>query len=272
MTADRADSGLQIAMLSRPGARERNEDACGHWGQGRGPQEGPVCVALADGAGGHGGGDVASQTSVAAVLEAFSASPACTPGWTRELMALANRAVVARQASSDATRDMRSTLVISIFDPARGEAIWGHVGDSRLYCFRDGRILLRTRDHSLYQSMIDAGIADPADRSEGIQRNVLTASLGSLDGFDADVLPDPFMLATGDAFLMCSDGFWGLNADSDMEAALQRAHTPQAWIGELAERIASQGRAGQDNYSAVAVWYGTPDFRTRIMPGATADA
>ena len=56
---------------SRRGGRERNEDACGHWGRSKPGQDGPVCCVLADGAGGHGGGDVASQTAVAAVLEAY---------------------------------------------------------------------------------------------------------------------------------------------------------------------------------------------------------
>ena len=262
-----ADTDLKIAMVSRPGGRPRNEDACGHWGRGKRGQEGAVCCVLADGAGGHGGGDVASQTAAAAVLEAFAARPVCSPGWVGELIDLANRAVVARQPSSDATRDMRSTLIVWLCDPARGEAAWGHTGDSRLYCFREGRMLMRTRDHSLFQAMIDAGIADPDDLRGNPQRNVLIASLGSLDHFEADVPARPFALAAGDAFLMCSDGFWELVRESDMEAALQRAETPQAWIDELADLVHRQARIGQDNYSALAVWFGSADYRTRIGPG-----
>ena len=93
---------LQLAMLSRRGSRERNEDACGHWGRGVPGQEGPACCVLADGAGGHGGGDVASQTAVTAVLESFAARPACDPARVLELIAHANRAVVTGQQASDA--------------------------------------------------------------------------------------------------------------------------------------------------------------------------
>lgn len=257
---------LQIAMVSRTGARERNEDASGHWGRGRPGQEGPVCCVLADGAGGHGSGDFAAQTAVSAVLEAFAARPACDPALVRKLIDLANRAVVARQSSSDATRDMRSTLVVLTCDPTGGEAVWGHTGDSRLYCFRNGRMLVRTHDHSLFQSMIDAGIAEPEELRGNPRRNVLIASLGSLEHFEAEVPVHPFALLPGDAFLLCSDGFWEMVVESDMEAALQRAPTPQVWIEELAQRIANQARTGQDNYSALAVWFGNANFRTRIGP------
>jgi serine/threonine protein phosphatase PrpC len=129
---------------------------------------------------------------------------------------------------------------------------------------------MRTRDHSLYQSMIDAGMADPADVRDNPQRNVLIASLGSRDAFEADVLASPIAVLPGDAFLLCSDGFWELVREAEMEAALQRADSPQAWIDELAASVERQARPAQDNYSALAVWSGEMDFRTRIGPDLAA--
>jgi serine/threonine protein phosphatase PrpC len=245
-----------IGMLSRRGGRERNEDACGHWVQGEAGQQGPSCCVLADGAGGHGGGDVASQTAVSTVLQAFASKPGCDPEHVRELIELANSAVVSRQPLSEATRDMRSTLVVWLCDPRRGTAAWGHSGDSRLYCFRSRRMLLRTRDHSLYQSMIDAGMVDPAALRGNPQRNVLIASLGTLEHFQADVPTDRFLLLPGDAFLICSDGFWEGVGEAEMEDALERAADPQAWIEELGGLVERLARPGQDNYSALSVWYG----------------
>ncbi len=252
---DMAGADILIGMLSRKGARVRNEDACGHWG-GTPGQEGPLCCVLADGAGGHGGGDVASRTAAAAVLESFAARPVCHPDRVRELIELANRSVVMGQPQSAATRDMRSTLVVWLCDPAGATAVWGHSGDSRLYCFRNGRLLMRTRDHSLYQAMIDAGMAEKESLRGNPQRNVLIASLGSLENFEADVIAQNFPLLPGDAFLICSDGFWDLLPEVEMEAVLQRAADPQAWIEELERSIVQQARPGQDNYSALAVWYG----------------
>lgn len=250
-----ARAEVLIAMLSRRGGRERNEDACGHWGHSKAGRDGPICCVLADGAGGHGGGDVASQTAASTVLKAFASDPVCDPVRVRELIELANGAVVSGQSLSETTRDMRSTLVVWLCDPSRSTAAWGHCGDSRLYCFRAGRMLLRTRDHSLYQSMVDAGMADPAALRGNPQRNVLIASLGSLEHFQADVPTDNFLLRPGDAFLICSDGFWEVVGEADMEDALDRAADPQSWIEELGDSVAHQARPGQDNYSALAVWY-----------------
>ncbi len=251
-----AAGALTVAMVSRRGGRERNEDACGHWGAGNAGQEGPVCCVLADGAGGHGAGDVASQTAVSTVLRSFAARPVCEPARVRELIDLANRAVVAGQAASEATRDMRSTLVVLLCDPARVLATWGHSGDSRLYCFRNGRQFARTRDHSLYQSMIEAGLAEAGSLRGSAQRNVLTACLGSVEHFEADVLAQGVPLQSGDAFLLCSDGFWEPLDEGQMEAALQAASGVQAWLDALEALIARKALVGQDNYSALAAWYG----------------
>jgi len=253
---DTASASLAIAMVSRLGGRERNEDACGHWGWGKSGQEGPVCCVLADGAGGHGGGDVASQTAVSTVLQSFGSRPACDPSRVRELVDLANRAVVAGQAASEATRDMRTTLVVWLCDPSQATAAWGHSGDSRLYCFRNGKLVARTRDHSLYQSMIDAGLADVASMRSNPQRNILTACLGSIEDFEADIVAQGFGLLPGDAFLLCSDGFWEALDDAVIEAALQGASSVQSWIDALEQSVAREGPLGQDNYSALGVWYG----------------
>lgn len=245
-------------MVSRRGGRERNEDACGHWGWARQGSAGPVCCVLADGAGGHGAGDVASQLAVSTVLRAFAGQPGCDPQRVRELIELANQAVVAGQAASEATADMRSTLVMWLGDATRAAAAWGHSGDSRLYCFRRGRLHARTRDHSLYQSMIDAGLADPGNLRGNPPRNILTTCLGSVDHFEADVIADNHALLPGDAFLLCSDGFWEPLDEGLIEAALREAPDVQSWIDALEQAVARRAAAGQDNYSAIGVWYGRP--------------
>jgi serine/threonine protein phosphatase PrpC len=211
---------------------------------------------LADGAGGHGAGDVASQTAVSTVLQSFAARPACDPRRVRELIEAANQAVVMGQAASEATRDMRSTLVVWVCDPVRSIAAWGHSGDSRLYCFRNGRLLARTRDHSLYQSMIEAGLVEASDRRGNPQRNILTSCLGSIEHFDADFIADHHHLLPGDAFLLCSDGFWEPLDDAVIEAALLEVKDVQSWVDRLEQRVAREADAGQDNYSAIGVWCG----------------
>ncbi|MFP5407512.1 MAG: PP2C family protein-serine/threonine phosphatase, partial [Gammaproteobacteria bacterium] len=194
---------VQIAVLSRIGGREKNEDACGYWNDG-----GPVCCVLSDGAGGHGGGDVASRIAVETILRAFAENPVRDARGVLDLMSLANREVMREQSRAELVRDMRATLVLLTFDPDTSEAWWGHVGDSRLYWFRSGFVSARTRDHSLVQSMMDAGFAPADDLRLNPERSVLIASLGGDDGFEPEVTATPQMLRAGDAFLLCSDGFW----------------------------------------------------------------
>lgn len=253
-------ASLQIAMLSRIGGRERNEDACGYWDQGQ-----SACLAISDGAGGHGGGDIAARTAVQAVLQRFAEDPCVSPDGIDLLLAYANAAVEAAQIDYPAFADMRATLVTLAVDPQRSHAAWGHVGDSRLYCFRRGELLAQTRDHSLFESMIAAGFAHDADRRQNPERNVLTASLGHDDSFVPEVCQQMFDLQSGDAFLLCTDGFWDYITEAQMAGCLQRAASPQQWLDQMGEQIARLGRAGQDNYSALALWYGPLDFTTLLV-------
>lgn len=252
---------ILISVLSRVGARQRNEDACGHWGD-----RGPICCVLSDGAGGHGGGDVASRIAVDSVLTAFATRPQASSERVAALIAGANSDVISEQSRAAHLSDMRATLVVLVFDAAAGTAVWGHVGDSRLYLLRNGYVLSKTRDHSLYQSMIDAGFADAAASATGAERSVLIASLGGDDGFEPEVLAAPIALESGDAFLLCSDGFWEHTPDAVIEASLQRSASPQEWVELLARRIADAAKPAQDNYSAIAVWCGPMDFSTRRVP------
>lgn len=252
--------GVELAVLSRPGGRERNEDSCGHVFR-----EGIGCFVLADGAGGHQAGDVASRTAVDAVLAAFTPAPLCTPGEIRRLLETANESVL--QAQEKSGLDMHSTVVALLCDTDRGEAVWGHAGDSRLYVFRDGSLLGRTRDHSLLQSMIDAGYVTDKDTGRANQRNVLTCSLGQPDAFEYEVLKAPFGLLGGEVFLLCSDGFWEYLSDAHLEQMLARAPDIGAWLSEMESLVVQSARPGHDNYTAMAVRYLPSELPTRIVTG-----
>jgi serine/threonine protein phosphatase PrpC len=249
---------LQLAQLSQTGGRERNEDACGHRVAGS-----LVCVVLADGAGGHQAGDVASRTAVDAVLEAFAEAPRCASDAVGVLLEHANEAVLGAQAL--ARQDMRSTVLLLVCDTSTNQALWAHAGDSRLYVFRDGAVLGRTRDHSFLQTMIEAGYTEPGDARGNAHRNVLTTSLGVRDAFEYEALTSPFLLKRGDVFLLCSDGFWEYVPDAMMESTLRQAPDPGSWLADMESVVVRSGRPGQDNYSAIALWYAMSELPTTIL-------
>src|ERR1700674_403403 len=249
---------LEILTLSKPGGRSRNEDACGVWSN----HDACFCV-LSDGAGGHGGGDVASKLVVKHALSWFRETPSCSGSAVEAALRAANRAVVSEQGSREALNEMRATAVVLAIDTARSEATWGHLGDSRLYCFRNRCIVAQTRDHSVVQSMVDAGYLLASDLRTAPGRSKLLAALGDAEHFEPSIEPGTLPLFDGDAFLLCTDGFWEYAKEDEMEAALTAATSAEEWLRALEASILKRGRPGQDNYSAIALWCKDPREVTR---------
>ena len=147
---------------------------------------------------------------------------------------------------------MRTTLVMLISDGH--VARWLHSGDSRLYRFRAGSIVDRTLDHSVPQTLVEAGRITAADIRHHPDRNRLLKSLG---GAAAELgVPSPDVdVESGDAFLLASDGFWELVTEPEMEAELVRANGAAEWLHGMQLRLTERLAAGEaDNYSAIAVW------------------
>ena len=157
---------------------------------------------------------------------------------------------------------MHTTVVALWVDAALETALWSHVGDSRLYRVRHGQAELLTEDDSVVQHMVRSGMLSEEQGRVHPQKNHLLAALG----IDGDVNPHtvvrPVELFEGDAFLLCSDGWWDGFEPADITAALHRADTPEEWLDDMRARIAARASPRQDNYSAVAVWIGNPGEMT----------
>ncbi len=249
---------IELAILSRQGGREYNEDACGHW-----HSEQHLCCVVADGAGGHGGGDVASRTAVQHILEQFAAAPLSRPDEVQDLLLDTNATVIRHRADAPEQANMHSTVVSLFIDLETMQALWGHAGDSRLYLFRDGQMLAHTRDHSLVQSLVDAGLLQPDQMRTHPRRSELLSALGTEpEQLHITSAAKPWRLGAGDVFLLCTDGLWEYINEAEMCASLERAADPKAWLAVLEQLVlkhaAEQGKKNHDNFSAISVWYGRP--------------
>ena len=242
---------LRIAQHTAIGSRSRNEDCLavehltGHW-----------CLVLSDGAGGHGHGRLAAQLVVERVLAGFRSRPPVDPRDVSELLMDAHDAVVAGQremGASNARLAMHATVVMLLLDTSKRVAMWGHVGDSRLYLWRNGRLNTVTRDDSVLQSVLDTGLVDPARMSNLRNRGVLLAALGSAEEAVPHV-SGPFDLQRSDVFLLCSDGWWGGLDSKIISKALADALSPEQWLGAMAALTLQHADPRQDNYSAIACW------------------
>jgi len=233
---------MELATLSRRGGRNYNEDACGHW-----HSDSHLCCVVADGAGGHGGGDKASKIAVQFILDAFAASPEASAEAIQRMIVQTNRSIIQHRADDRSLQNMHSTVVALFVDLDGNVASWGHCGDSRLYVFRAGRITARTRDHSLVQSLVDGGMLAAEEMRSHPQRSELLSALGvGEEDLQVSVSPQPWRVEAGDVFLLCTDGMWEYVEDPQMEAALSQAVSPHAWLHELEQNVL-KGAAHSDH-------------------------
>jgi serine/threonine protein phosphatase PrpC len=232
--------------LTDAGSREYIEDAYDSFQVGA-----TICWVVADGLGGHQGGGIASQLAVDAVGNSFRRAPAVTLAALQAHLQSAHAAILARQATDPNAGQMQSTLVILLSDGWK--AIWGHVGDSRLYQFRGGRIVFRTLDHSVSQLKADLGELPAGEIRGDVDRNRLLQAAGQKGRFVPKVLEKPEPLYRGDTFLLCVDGFWDRVLEPEMEIDLAKSSTARDWLRAMRRRLNERLVPDADNYTAIAV-------------------
>ncbi|MDR0564153.1 MAG: serine/threonine-protein phosphatase [Azoarcus sp.] len=255
---------LSVAHRSERGGRQANEDSVGFCGN-----ETLGCFVMADGAGGHRGGALASETVVKKVLSYFSTTPVVDPGAAGELITVAREALADVRQQHPEHPEMNTTIASLIVDTEQGLAYWSYLGDSRIYLFRSGRARCLTTDHSVLQSMIDAGIFSGSLRGN-CKRNMLYAAVGCESVPDHAIREEPLSLQTGDIFLLCSDGLWENISEEIMETTLREAETPEQWIDSMMAQLPDPAAPDLDNYSALAVFIEGDDkgmtTRTQWIP------
>jgi protein phosphatase len=199
--------------------------------------------AVADGMGGHRGGEVASRLALE-TIEALSTDAADDLAGT---VRRANEAVFERSVGDRAVAGMGTTLTAVVV--RAGEARFAHVGDSRAYLLRAGDLRLVTEDHTLVQQMVRAGEITPAEAEIHPHRSVLTRALGTDPDVDVDELAVP--LLEGDRLLLCTDGLTGMLAERQVRAILEAEPDPQ----RASERLirAANRAGGVDNVTAVVI-------------------
>lgn len=237
---------LSIYSYTNQGGREHNEDSL------RWTSDGTEGVfVLADGLGGHDRGEVASQLAVEVICGGED-SP--VPG--REALLERFRQANARileQQKQPGQEEMKTTAVA--LSLSGGTAAWAHIGDSRLYRFERGKLAERTLDHSVPQMLVAAGEIKEKQIRHHPDRNRLLRVMGVNWEEPRYQLGGPVPASPGQAFLLCSDGFWEWIEEKKMLSALKKADSPEDWISRMEEMILKQGRGkNMDNYSAIAVW------------------
>jgi serine/threonine protein phosphatase PrpC len=239
--------------------REQNEDSFRVAAQPDGSQLLVVC----DGMGGHEAGEVASQVASDRILEVIAASSPDDPP-----RAIYQAFVEANQAVLDATRSrgaegMGTTGVIGWV--MGGRCYVGWVGDSRLYQFRAGALIDRTRDHTRVAQMVSHGILTSEEARHHPDAHVLVRALGGSPGvqksFKPEVWTDALELRAGDVVLLCSDGLYDFIEDAELYPLMEGRDYQDA-VSRLIQ-VANE-RGGADNITAILLVVGQPEVPRRM--------
>lgn len=221
--------------------RNGNEDAVSPDSDGAGT--GPLLVAVADGMGGHVGGEVASRLAI----DAAAGAPAASDIEPRLRVEAGNAAVVDASRDNPDLAGMGTTLTLALFDE-EGQMRIGHVGDSRLYLLRDGSLQQITVDHTWVTEMQRRGQLSSEQAANHPRKHLLTRVLG-MTQVEIDETQIP--LQGGDRVLVCSDGLTTMLDDEAVAAILIEAETPSDAAWALVE--AANAAGGYDNTTVAVV-------------------
>jgi PPM family protein phosphatase len=238
--------GVAVAGLSDVGCqRENNEDSYLYWepaGDAEFQRKGRLAV-IADGMGGHEGGQEASRMAVETVREVYEQAFRDNPQAALVESFVAAHARIQDFAERHPAFHGMGTTCTAVVLLGR-QLFFAHVGDSRLYLVRGARILRLTRDHSYVGRLVESGIVRPEDAEKHPQRHILTAALGAGRDIAVDNAGSGVAVQDGDDLLLCTDGLWSVVTEDELESAVS-GNAPAECCAALVQL--ARDRGGPDN-------------------------
>lgn len=248
---------MMFASRCQQGLRDENQDRTGAE-----LDEHKACFLVCDGVAGLPGGDKAAQLVRDTLLKQLHNITAFTPESTRAAIEHCQQVLLEAQGKNPKYARMSTTLAALFIDRETQRAWWAHAGDSRVYHFRHGVLSQVTRDHSLAQQLREAGY-----ENTGINSNLLYNALGVEPARPA-TFSEVISLTDGDAFLVCTDGFWLNLTTHEMEQALRMVNACEEWLTLMEQAVNRSVKS--DNLSALAIWIGEPQEATLLYSQADA--
>ncbi len=240
-----------IYQNSRQGPRAYNQDRLAY-----SYSKDALLLVMADGMGGHRHGEVAAQLAVKTLVEAFQrlAVPTLTSPakFLIDYIQQVHDMIENVRETDELLESPRTTIVVAIIQ--RGTLYCAHVGDSRLYHYRDGHLLFRTEDHSVVQSLYKKGLITKEEMATHPYKNKIYNCLGGDEVPKID-LADKHELQEGDTVLLCTDGVWGAVNDGKIKEILHSGAVNESTMHLLDTAEVNAGDKG-DNMSALALQWG----------------
>lgn len=234
---------IKTACMSNVGGRTTNDDTASIY-----QEAGRAWVYVGDGLGSYAGGKRASKTAGDTLLTLAKQGSMLSKERLQTAALAADMAVKNLQKATKG--NMKTTLVFLAVEGDK--ARWMHVGDSRLYHFRDGKLVKQTTDHSVSQMAVFMGEITTHEIRFHEDRNKVLRALGG-DNAKAEISEETEVAEGRDAFLLCTDGFWEYVFEPEMEKALQEADSPRDWIRRMEKILQTRVPSDNDNFTAAAL-------------------
>lgn len=260
-------AGYQYAQHSIPGARSTNQDRVGVAERPNG-----LLMIVADGLGGHVGGELAAETLVSTTLRLYGkvhepviANPSAFLALT---LMQAHKTVVAQGRRHQPPIEPRTTCIACLIQ--NGYAYWAHVGDSRLYHFSHGQLRARTEDHTTVEMLRRDGVISEDEMRTHPHKGRLLQSLGG-GGTPSITLGPETKLAADDMLLLCSDGLWEALTASEIAAYMHKDRPLQDLIEDVLAIAERRMGTEADNVSAVCLrWQRAPTIAPPLQQNQPA--
>lgn len=238
-----------IYIQSKTGGRTENQDFYGTaktlYGE---------LIIVCDGMGGHNGGRHAAEVAVQVIMDEVAKCDDANPANAlHAAISKANAAIWDESHSNSQLKGMGTTVVALLLTPDK--AICAHVGDSRIYQLRQGKILHRTYDHSHVFELVKAGLITEEQARLSEKSNIITRGLGIRETVDIDIA-DNLSYQKGDRFLLCTDGIWGAVPENELVEMVSQKLDIETVVSQLVYKIDAIGfESGgrHDNLTAALV-------------------
>ena len=236
---------FHTANFSGRGGRSYNEDSTFYIEKGQ-----YYLAIVADGLGSYGGGEIASKIAVDVLSNCFLENPTIREDKINEYLYKANEVILKSQRN-----DCKMMTTVAALLAINQQPVFVHIGDSRVYYFRNGKIQYQSTDHSVSQMAVNSGDITSEQIRFHEDRNRLLRALGADGEIKAKIKVCLEPLQDNDAFLLCSDGFWEYILESEMVIDLSKSSDEKQWLSYMLSRLGKRVNGKNDNLSVIAIIY-----------------
>ncbi len=234
---------IDYNVYTNIGDRENNEDSCDVY-----VNSNNYCMVVCDGLGGHSNGEIASGEALQAVKEGFADNSEINEENMASLIQKAQERVIKCQKDNVLYKDIKTTITCVLAN--ENTMIAGHVGDSRIYVFRNKRIVHQSADHSVTYALYKSGRIKEKQIRNHEDRNIVIRTLG-MKWDEPKYEINMVNLEQGDVILLCTDGFWENILEKEMLKSMKKVSKASEWMENMLSVLQKRLKEGTDNYTAI---------------------